>query len=79
MKRQIERRFEVKEGRTWRTTYRTEDQAEIYKSLAQELMNSKIFHSSYYKRMEQRNNYDGTRTVTFYQDNGKSVYIIEAR
>lgn len=77
--RKISRVFQIKEGRSWKETYRTEDQAEIYKSLAQELMNSKIFHSSYYKRMEQHNNYDGTRTITFYQDNGKSVYIIEAR
>lgn len=76
--RKISRVFQIKEGRSWKETYRTEDQAEIYKSLAQELMNSKIFHSSYYKRMEQRNNYDGTRTVTFYQDNGKSVYTVEA-
>lgn len=76
--RKISRVFQIKEGRSWRETYRTEDPAEIYKSLSHELMSSKVFHASYYKRMEQRNNYDGTRTVTFYQDNGKSVYTIEA-
>lgn len=79
MNRQIERRYEVKEGRTWRTTYRTEEPEEIYKSLAQQLMSHKVFHAPYIKRMEQRTNYDGTRTVKFYEDNGgRSVYIIEA-
>lgn len=76
--RKISRVFQIKEGRSWRETYRTEDAAQIYKDLAQELLSSKVFKAPYYKRMEQRNNYDGTRTITFYQDNGKSVYTVEA-
>ncbi len=80
MKRQIEQRYEEKDGRTWKMTYRTEDPEEIYKGLAQQLLSHKVFHASYIKRMEQHNNYDGTRTVTFYEDNGgRRVYIIEAR
>lgn len=76
--RTISRSFEVKEGRTWRETYRTEDPAMVYESLASELMNLKVFKSPVYKRMTQHSNYDGTRTVIIYQDAGRSVYIVKA-
>lgn len=71
------RTFEVKEGRGWRETYRTEDRAEVYEALANDLLYLKVFKKSpVYKRMTQRNNCDGTRTVIIYQDNGRSVYRI---
>lgn len=70
------RTFEVKEGKGWRETYRTEDRAEVYEALANDLLYLKVFKSPVYKRMTQRNNYDGTRTVIIYQDNGRSVYRI---
>lgn len=76
--RQISRVFEVKEGRTWRETYRTEDPAMVYESLASELLNLKVFKSPAYKRLKQYSNYDGTRTVIIYQDAGRSVYIVKA-
>ena len=72
----IYRAFEVKEGKTWRETYRTEDESEVYRSLADELMAHKVFHSPVYRRMEQHNNYDGTRTIIFYQTRGRSVYRV---
>ena len=78
MERTIYRAFEVKEGKTWRETYRTEEQTEIYKSLANELLYLKVFKSPAYRRIEQANNYDGTRTVKIYQDAGRSVYVIPA-
>lgn len=69
--------FEVKEGKTWKETYRTEDRAKVYEDLARELLYSKVFKSPCYKRLEQYNNYDGTRTIKLYQEHGRSVYIIE--
>lgn len=72
------RTFEVKEGRNWRETYRTEDTAKIYEDLANELLNLKVFKSPVYRRMEQHNNYDGTRTIKIYQDTGRSVYVVRA-
>lgn len=72
------RTFEVKEGRGWRETYYTEDQAKVYEDLACELLNLKVFKSPVYKRMTQHPNYDGTRTITIYQDNGRSVYVVKA-
>lgn len=72
------RTFEVKEGRNWRETYRTEDTAKVYEDLANELLNLKVFKSPVYRRMEQYNNYDGTRTIKIYQDTGRSVYVVRA-
>lgn len=59
----ISRVFEVKEGRIWRETYRTEDPLMVYEGLASELLNLKVFKSPVYKRMTQRPNYDGTHTL----------------
>lgn len=74
----ISRTFEVKEGRKWRETYRTEDAAKVYEDLACELLNLKVFKSPRYRRLEQHPNYDGTRTITIYQDTGRSVYVVKA-
>ena len=76
--RTIYRTFEVKEGRGWKETYKTEDQAKVYEDLANELLNLKVFKSPVYKRMTQHSNYDGTRTIIIYQEHGRSVYIIRA-
>ena len=76
----IYRAFEVKEGKTYRETYRTEDRVQVYEDLAHELLSHKVFHSNYYTKMEQHNNYDGTRTIMFYQKHGsttgRSVYRV---
>ena len=74
--RTICRTFEVKEGKTWRETYRTEDTAKVYEDLAYELLNLKVFKSPRYRRLEQHSNYDGTRNITIYQDTGRSIYTI---
>ena len=73
---QYYRAYERKEGRTWRETYRTEDETEVYKSLADELLALKVFKSPSYKSMRQHNNYDGTRTIIIYQEYGRSVYRV---
>ena len=74
----ISRVFEVKNGSRWTETYRTEDRAKVYEDLANELLNLKVFKSASYKRLIQHSNYDGTRTITIYQDTGRSVYIVRA-
>lgn len=78
MENVLYRSFEIKEGRNWRETYRTEDLALVYEHLAQELLNLKVFKMNCYRRMKQYNNYDGTRTIIIYQDTGRSVYRIKA-
>lgn len=76
--RQIYRTFEVKDGRNWKETYRTEDRAKVYEDLACELLNLKVFKSPVYNRMTQHSNYDGTCTIIIYQDRGRSVYVVKA-
>lgn len=74
----ISRTFEKKDGRKWVETFRTEDRARVYEDLCNEILYLKVFKSPVYKRMEQHSNYDGTRTITIYQEYGRSVYIIKA-
>lgn len=75
------RMYEIKEGRIWRETYKTENELEIYRCLADELLACKVFKSPTYKRLKQYNNYDGTRTIIFYQQydqkQGRSVYRVQ--
>lgn len=78
MKNILYRSFEIKEGKNWRETYRTEDSARVYEDLARELLHLKVFKSGVYHKMTQHNNYDGTRTIIIYQDTGRSVYRIRA-
>lgn len=76
--KKISRTYEKKEGRKYIETYRTEDENQVYKDFANEIMYKLVFKSPVYKSMKQYSNYDGTRTVIFYQDNGRSIYIIKA-
>ena len=78
MNTNIYRTFEVKEGRTWKETYRTEDRGKVYEDLANELLYLKVFKSPLYTRMSQSNNYDGARTITIYQTHGRSIYRVKA-
>lgn len=57
----------------------TINERKIYKSLASDLLAKKVHKCTYINRICDRSNYDGTRTITVYYDNGtKSVYIVEA-
>lgn len=72
------RAYERKEDGTYIETYRTENETEIYRDLANELLYLKVFKSPMYKSLRQQNNYDGTRTIIIYQDYGRSVYRVPA-
>lgn len=51
----------------------------IYTSLASDLLAKKVHKCTYITRITDRSNYDGTRTIVVYYDNGtKSVYIVKA-
>ena len=68
----------IKNGRQWTVTYIETDTTAIYKSLNRDLRYRFIHHSAYIKRLTDRCNYDGTRTITVYYDNGvKNVYIVK--
>lgn len=54
------------------------DPCEIYKRLSHELIAKKIHKCAYIKKISDKCNYDGTRNITVFHDNGvKDVYTIE--
>ena len=74
----ISRTVERKTGRAWSATYTTTDATTIYKDLAHDLQAKYIHRASYVKRITDRCNYDGTRTITVTYDNDtRSIYIVE--
>jgi hypothetical protein len=73
----IRRTVYTKEGRAWRETYSTTDEAEVYRSLAGDLEARYMAQARYIRRVERRNNYDGTETFSVYYDNAvKSIYRV---
>lgn len=78
--REIKRVIECKKGNAWETTLVTTDEKEIYKDLAMALVSKKLHQCTYIKSIKDHPNYDGTRNITVYYDNGvKSTYTIESR
>lgn len=77
--KEIARICYVKEGRTYKQTYKETDPAEVNKALMHDLINKKLHGCKYITSIKDRCNYDGTRTITVYYDNGvKNEYTVEA-
>lgn len=78
----ISKVFQIKEKNAWTEIYRNMDAATVNEDLAQELLRHFVFRSNNSKRMQQRNNYDGTRTVIFYSEcngtKGRAIYTVKA-
>jgi len=76
--RNIQMTVYVKNERNWDVQRVVTDSAEIYKSLAEDLIHKKLHACKYITSIKDKCNYDGTRTVTTYYDNGvKREYIVE--
>lgn len=72
---EIKRITEVKEGRTWRETYTTTDPAEVYKALAEDLIQKKINACAYIRSIKRENLYNGYQRITVLYNNGvRSIY-----
>ena len=70
--------IQIKEGRSWTTTNIISDPVEVYRSLSHDMIAKKLHACSYIKRIEDRSNYDGTRTIKVTYDNSvRRVYVIE--
>ena len=67
-----------KNGRAWiDTDFYTTDSYTIHTRLMQDLILKKLHNGSAIKTITDRNNYDGTRTITVTYDNGyRNVYTI---
>ena len=73
------RTYEMKEGRYWIGCFSTEDPAEVYKWLAEELIAKKIHAAPVIRSIKRENLYNGHQriTVTYSADcAGRAVYII---
>ena len=69
--------IEVKEGNKWIVSSTIEDIAEIYETLARELLAKKVQMCKWITKITDRTNYDGTRKIVVTYDNGhRSVYQI---
>lgn len=76
----IYRKYEMKTDNKWRETFRTEDEAQVYKDFSAELVRSKMWKSRYYTKVTNYSNYDGTYTWVFYTNygtyQGRSTYVV---
>ena len=74
------RTFQIKEGRTWRTTC-TQTGAEALHFLASELAAKYVGRASYIRSIHRKNNFDGTKTytVTYSPDagGGRAIYTTD--
>lgn len=69
--------YQKKSKRKWELTI-TVDGDEVFRDLCNDLMTKKIWNGKSVRRILDRSNYDGTRTVTVYYDNDvKSEYIVD--
>lgn len=67
----------VKRGNKWECDYTKADVFTVYKALAEDLQAKYVMHCKYITRIIQRPNYDGTRNITVYFDNGvKHEFIV---
>lgn len=67
----------VKTGNKYNTSAVWHDAELIYKELSHDLLAKYVYKAQYIKRIKDRNNYDGTRTVEVLYDNGvKRVYTV---
>lgn len=76
--RKIQMTTYVKNENKWNVHNVCTDTAEIYKSLAEDLIHKKLHACKYITSIKDECNYDGTRTITTYYDNGvKREYIVK--
>lgn len=67
----------VKTGKTYTTSAIWRDSELVYKELSHDLWAKHIAKAAYIKRISDRNNYDGTRTITVTYDNSvKRIYTV---
>lgn len=74
---QEQRVVEIKEKNKWIVSHIDTESIDIYKALATDLLAKKIHNCKWIKRIEDNNNYDGTRTIKVTYDNDcRSIYTI---
>ena len=71
--------IEVKNGKTYEVSRIIEDRAEVYESLARDLISKKINSCGYIKSIKRVQLYNGYEKITTTYDNGvRRIYTIES-
>ena len=76
--REMQRLVEQKVNNAWVETFRETDENKIWESLAKDLIAKKLHKATWIKSVRDSSNYDGTRDITVYYDNGvRSIYTVK--
>ena len=79
MNNKVNMTIEVKNGKTYEVTNVIEDRAEVYESLARDLINKKLCSCTYIKSIKRVNLYNGFEKITVTYDNDvRRIYVIES-
>lgn len=71
--------MEVKENGKYTPTYETTDKTDVLEWLTSDLIGKYMHKATYIKRIQDKPNYDGTRTITvYYNNNSRSIYTVKA-
>lgn len=76
--REMQRLVEKKVDNAWVETFRENDESKIWESLAKDLIAKKLHKATWIRSVRDSSNYDGTRDITVYYDNGvRSIYTVK--
>ena len=79
MNNKVNMTIEVKNGKTYEVTNVNENRAEVYESLARDLVNKKLCSCTYIKSIKRVSLYNGYEKITVtYDNNVRCVYVIES-
>ena len=79
MNNKVNMTIEVKNGRQYEVTRICEDRAEVYESLANDLINKKMCGCTYIKSVKRIQLYNGFIKIVVTYDNGvRTTYTIES-
>lgn len=75
----IERVCQIKNGKTWETTYTETDPGSVYAALSRDLIAKKINECKYIRSIKRTPNYDGTCTIAVLYSTGdvRSIYTVQ--
>jgi hypothetical protein len=79
MNNKVNMTIEVKNGKTYEVERIIEDRAEVYESLARDMVNKKICCCTYIKSIKRTQLYNGFEKITVTYDNDvRTTYTIES-
>ena len=79
MNNKVNMTIAVKNGKTYEVTSVNENRAEVYESLARDMVNKKLCACTYIKSIKRVSLYNGFEKITVcYDNNVRCVYVIES-